>query len=227
LNFDNKWLDKILDTEKKCEVVKTKIINQSKFRLEPRISNKLLSIIPNNSNLFISNSMPIRDFDFFASGIRKNIKVYTNRGASGIDGIISTASGVASQSKQKTFLLIGDLAFYHNLTALSNLEEYKIPLIIILINNNGGGIFNMLPIAEEKKYFEKIFTTPLNLDYSKFVKGFRGNYILAKSWKHFQSAIENSISTKNFTVIEIKTDSVKSLELRKKYWETLKTEFDN
>jgi len=222
--FDNTWLKEILGSEGNCERLKSKIINKSKFGLEPRISNELLKIIPNNSNVFISNSMPIRDFDFFASKNNKGIEIFTNRGASGIDGIISTASGVASKSKQKTFLLIGDLAFYHNLTALSNLAENKIPLVIILINNNGGGIFNMLPIAKEEKHFEKIFTTPLNLDYSNFTKGFGGNYKLIKSWKHFQNTIENSISTKNFTVIEIKTDSVKSLELRKKYWEMLEQE---
>jgi len=218
------WLNKIVKLEEVSEKLKNKVINRTKFGLEPRITNELLSVVPNNSNLFISNSTPIRDFDFFASRNNKGLKIFTNRGASGIDGIISTASGIAAQSKQKTFLLIGDLAFYHNLTALSNLVEYGIPLIIILVNNNGGGIFNMLPVAEEKTYFKKVFTTPLNLDYSKFVKGFGGDYSLIKNGKTFQNAIKKAISEKVFSVIEIKTDSEKSLELRKEYWTKLKQE---
>ncbi|MCP5062621.1 MAG: 2-succinyl-5-enolpyruvyl-6-hydroxy-3-cyclohexene-1-carboxylic-acid synthase [Ignavibacteriae bacterium] len=221
-NYD--WFNKIIHTEVKSEELKNKIINKSKFGLEPRITNELLSVIPKNSNLFVSNSTPVRDFDFFASRKNKNIKIIANRGASGIDGIISTASGVASNSKQKTFLMIGDLAFYHNLTALSNLVEYEIPIIIILINNNGGGIFNMLSIAEEKKHFEKVFTTPLNLDYSKFIKGFGGNYSLAKTWKQFEQEMNKAVLAKKFSVIEIKTDSEKSLVLRKDYWTKLEQE---
>ncbi|MCB9249590.1 MAG: hypothetical protein H6613_14115 [Ignavibacteriales bacterium] len=131
--------------------------------------------------------MPIRDFDLFASKENKNIQIFTNRGASGIDGIVSTASGIAAQSKEKTFLVIGDLAFYHNLTALSTLYEFKIHLTIILVNNNGGGIFKMLPVAKTKNHFERYFNTPLNLDFEKIVKSFNGNYYAPKNWKNISA----------------------------------------
>ena len=160
--------------------------------------------------------MPIRDFDLFASKKNLNIKIFTNRGASGIDGIISTASGIASQSKKLTFLVIGDLAFYHNLTALITLAKLNIPLVIVLINNNGGGIFSMLPIANTKNHFEEYFNTPSNLDFSKIVKSFSGNYSNPHTWEDFHQNIEHAKSNKTYSVIELKTDTAKSLDSKKK-----------
>jgi len=166
LTQNNTWCKYIIENDKICEHAKTSLIEKSRFGLEPRIVNETLNIIPNNSNLFISNSLSIRDFDFFASKRKSNLKIHTNRGASGIDGIISTATGIAAESKTPTFLVIGDLSFFHNISALSTLTQLKIPLIIILVNNNGGGIFNMLPIYENNN-FDKYFITSQNLEFAK------------------------------------------------------------
>ncbi len=224
--IEQAWFGKIIVSENKCEAIKSEIINNHSFGLEPGIPNKLLRLIPTKSNLFISNSLPIRDFDFFVSKNSKQTNIFTNRGASGIDGIISTASGIAAESKQKTFLVIGDLAFYHNVTALATLHQLKIPLIIILINNNGGGIFNMLPVASNKKYFTEYFTTEQNLNYKSIVKSFDGNYFNPKSWKMFNANLKSAIEKKSFSVIEVKTNSLKSLELRKKYWRKIILEIE-
>jgi 2-succinyl-5-enolpyruvyl-6-hydroxy-3-cyclohexene-1-carboxylate synthase len=213
----NIWSNYIIDTDNKCELQKGITIGKSKFGYEPRIVNEILNIVPSNSNLFISNSLPIRDFDLFASKRKKNFSIFCNRGASGIDGIISTASGIASESKLPTFLIIGDLAFYHNISALSTLDELDIPLKIILINNNGGGIFKMLPVAEDNYHFEKYFKTPHSTDFSKVVKAFNGNYFNPKSWKGFQNNLNTVIVNNNYSVIEVKTYTEKSLELRKTY----------
>jgi len=219
---DKDWYEKILKLDEIAERVKNRIINKSEFNFEPAIVNELLKAIPEKSNLFISNSMPIRDYDFFASKNSKQINIFTNRGASGIDGIISTASGIASKSKNKNFLIIGDLAFYHNLNALASLNEFGIPLVVVLINNNGGGIFNMLPVASNKKYFEKYFITSQNLNYKKIVYAFGGKYFSPKSKNKLKQNIIEASELKLFSVIEIKTDSKKSLLLRKKYWSEIK-----
>ena len=165
----SEWSNYILEIDTLCEKQKDKIISKSQFGLEPRIMTEIVKFIPDKSNIFISNSMPIRDFDYFISKKKCGHKIFTNRGASGIDGIISTASGIASQSRNITYLLIGDLAFYHNISALSTLKELKISLKIILINNNGGGIFTSLPVVKEKN-FDKYFMTSQNLNFNKIVK---------------------------------------------------------
>ena len=142
------------------------LLNYDKLN-EPAILLKILEAIPPDSNLMIGNSVPIRDLDFFSSALNKNIVVYQNRGASGIDGITSTALGICAQSKNPTYLVIGDLSFYYDINSLLIAKQYSLPLIIILINNNGGSIFRFLPIAKHKNVFEKFFLTPTNLSFKK------------------------------------------------------------
>lgn len=193
------------------------ILQKAVYRSEPRIISELLKSLPENSNLFISNSLPIRDFDLFASKVKKDLNIYVNRGASGIDGIISTASGLAAVSAKPTYLIIGDLAFYHNVSALATLAQNKIPLTIILVNNNGGGIFKLLPIVEDNKYFDEYFNTPLNLNFSKITKAFGGNYYFPEDWKDFERNIKATTTNKIYSVIEIKSDPILSVNLRKEY----------
>lgn len=211
------WEKIIVKCDNICESEKS-IINNSSFGIEPKIVNEVLNLVPNGANIFISNSLPIRDFDYFASKHNKNIKIFTNRGASGIDGIISTASGIALKSNQKSFLVIGDLAFYHNISTLATLKELNIPLKIVLVNNNGGGIFNMLPVSKGNKNYDKYFRTSLNLNYSNIVKSFGVSYYKPRSWTSFRRYFGETVLSKNAAVLEIETDEKESLKLRKKYW---------
>jgi 2-succinyl-5-enolpyruvyl-6-hydroxy-3-cyclohexene-1-carboxylate synthase len=221
-----KWNKYLSNIEKISEDEKV-AIDDSKFGLEPGIINLLLNSIPKNSNIFVSNSLPVRDFDYFASTLKNNFKVYTNRGASGIDGIISTASGIALNSANPTFLIIGDLAFYHNLSALAALDQLKIPLVIILVNNGGGGIFRMLPISETNEYFKEYFLTPQKLDYLKISEAFNGKYYLPKSWKSLRSNLSTAQNQKRFSLLEVRTDSQRSVALRRKYWMKIKELIQN
>ena len=107
--------------------------------------------------LFISNSMPIRDIDNLL--LNKNIDIYANRGANGIDGIVSTALGMAVH--KRITLLIGDLSFYHDMNGLLMSKLNNIQMNIVLLNNDGGGIFSYLPQKESATdYFERLFGTP-------------------------------------------------------------------
>jgi len=166
----------------------------------------------------LSNSLPVRDFDFITS-VKKNINIYSNRGASGIDGIISTAAGIFTATKKKTFLVIGDLAFYYDINSLWLLYKYKIPLTIILINNNGGGIFELLPIANEKIEFEKYFKTPMNINFKKIVEAFDGIYSTIFSAAEMVKILKAKQHSDNFSVMEFKVNSVQSKKLRVEFWD--------
>jgi 2-succinyl-5-enolpyruvyl-6-hydroxy-3-cyclohexene-1-carboxylate synthase len=166
----------------------------------------------------LSNSLPVRDFDFFASRFRKNLRIFHNRGASGIDGILSTALGIASVKNNPTFLITGDIAFYYDINALLAARKYAIPLVIILINNNGGGIFNVLPVSKYPRFLNEYFITPHNLHFGKLTKAFGIKYTKAKSWDNFIQLVVESFSGNEACVIEIKTDSPKSARSRKDYW---------
>ena len=185
---------------------------------EPAIFLKILEAIPPDSNLMIGNSIPIRDLDSFSSALNKNIIVYQNRGASGIDGITSTALGICANSKNPTYLITGDLSFYYDINSLLIAKQYKIPLIIILTNNNGGSIFRFLPIANYKNVFEKYFLAPTDLSFKKLVEAFDADYKELKSYQDVLNHIKVSSVRKTAAVYEIKTNSEYSLSIRKKYW---------
>ena len=183
------------------------------LKYEPKIISELLNSLPKNANLMIGNSLPVRDFEWFASKSDKNIKTFFNRGASGIDGITSTSLGIAAIQKP-VILLTGDLSFLHDLNALISAKKTGIPLIVVLINNNGGGIFNALPIASNKKVFKDFFITPHNLNIGKIVKSFGLEYFPIKG--NLQVKLREALKKKSLVVLEIKTDSVLSTNFRKK-----------
>ena len=216
LQKNNEWLS----SYKKAEAISL-IIDNSGFPNEGRIINEIIKSVPDDCQIMLSNSMPVRDFDYFASNTNKKIVIFNNRGASGIDGITSTALGISAAGNKPTVLITGDMAFYYDLNGLLSAKNYKIPLVIVLINNNGGGIFEILPISKYKEVFNKYFIVPHNLEFFPFVKAYGGKYKRIKSWNDFNSSLRTALNSKKLIVLEVKTNSSKSLQIRKKFWNTV------
>jgi len=164
-NEERTWLKSWSDAEAKAQRAINSALADELSLSEPAIARAVYNSIPDHSYLFVSSSMPVRDIEWFAAP-RSGLQVYANRGVNGIDGVVSTAVGVALASDLPTFLLIGDLAFLHDSNGLINLISRNIDLRIVLIDNCGGGIFSFLPQAAalENTKFEKIFGTPHNTD---------------------------------------------------------------
>ncbi|NMB81465.1 MAG: 2-succinyl-5-enolpyruvyl-6-hydroxy-3-cyclohexene-1-carboxylic-acid synthase [Ignavibacteria bacterium] len=219
IKLDKVWINTFVQLNKIVSDLKISFIDKKNFTFESKVVNDLIEFLPNNCNLMVSNSLPIRDIDFFSACSSKKINVFTNRGASGIDGINSTALGIASSSKEPTFLLTGDLAFYHDLTGLHNSIRFNIPLTIILINNGGGGIFQSLPISRFGEIFRTNFITPLKLDFKKIVKAFMGIYYIASESKKLKTTLKQSVKNKKLNVIEIKTNAKLSSQYRSRFWQ--------
>jgi 2-succinyl-5-enolpyruvyl-6-hydroxy-3-cyclohexene-1-carboxylate synthase len=133
---------------------------------EPQIAALVASVLPAGSALFVSSSMPIRDLDAFSHARRVDVDVYASRGVSGIDGITSTAFGVAAGSGRPTVLLTGDTAFLHDVGGLVWGSRLHIPLTVVLVNNDGGRIFSFLPVADHGKHLDRLFTMPHGADLS-------------------------------------------------------------
>jgi 2-succinyl-5-enolpyruvyl-6-hydroxy-3-cyclohexene-1-carboxylate synthase len=131
---------------------------------------ELCRLLPDGSALFVGSSRPVRDIEAFATP-RKSLHVFANRGLAGIDGNISTAQGISTQY-ERTYSVIGDLTFIHDLGALVNFSEIeKTNHTIFVIDNNGGGIFSTLPQSGVAG-FEKVFGTPQNIDLESVIRGF-------------------------------------------------------
>jgi len=127
--------------------------------------------MPQDSNLVLSSSMPVRDVEWF-SAPRGGVRVLANRGVNGIDGVVSTAVGVAAESGKFTALLIGDIALLHDTNGLLNLMQRAVDLKIVVVDNKGGGIFSFLPQSTtlDPQRFEQLFGTPHNVDIGQLVQ---------------------------------------------------------
>tara|TARA_Y100001954_G_C15790989_1_gene595064 strand:- start:285 stop:1946 length:1662 start_codon:yes stop_codon:yes gene_type:complete len=129
---------------------------------------KLLSQIPSNSNILLGNSLAIRDADDICLNINKKHNIFCNRGASGIDGLVSTMLGISYACKNESNIdlaILGDLSFFHDMNGLHFLINNKINTKFLILNNNGGQIFSKLDISKfDIPDFNKFWITPLNID---------------------------------------------------------------
>ncbi|GGG43708.1 2-succinyl-5-enolpyruvyl-6-hydroxy-3-cyclohexene-1-carboxylate synthase [Croceivirga lutea] len=147
----------------------------------------IFKAIPNNYQMHLSNSSTVRYAQLFP--IKSNLKVYCNRGTSGIDGSTSTAVGAAFYEKKPTLLISGDLSFFYDSNALWN-SYVKKNFRIILINNSGGGIFRILPGNDGSETFEKYFETKQNTNVEHLCLQFGVEYYAAKT----KVELENNLS---------------------------------
>ena len=143
---------------------------------EPAVARAVSAALPPGANLVLASSMPIRDMDAFATACPSERCVFSNRGANGIEGTISTALGIAAASGKPTWVLVGDLAFLHDMGALLTALRAGVPLRVIVVNNDGGGIFSFLPVAAASPHFEPLFGTPHGLQFGALAAQFRAGY---------------------------------------------------
>lgn len=213
---ERSWLQKWQRLE--AEVITEIETLQSSLLTEGEAVYDVLRAIPEQSSIFIANSMPVRDLDTFFTATDKEIFVHANRGVSGIDGTVSSALGVAASSDNPVTLIVGDLSFYHDLNSLLIAKHYDIDLTIVLINNNGGGIFSFLPQAKEEKHFEVLFGTPLDIDFAHAIKMYGGNYELTKNRQTYNESLERAYRNGGLNVIEVQTDRVENVAWHREFW---------
>ncbi len=178
---------------------------------EPVVARCVSRQIPVDAALFVGNSMPVRDLNHYACSNGNPTTVAANRGASGIDGSIATAAGLACETKGPTTAIVGDLALLHDLNSLQLAAAAG--LVIIVINNNGGGIFSFLPEQRHTRLFEACFGTPHGLTFDKAAAMFDLDYHHPGDVSAFSSAYTKALTSDRGSIIEITTDRAENLAL--------------
>lgn len=164
----------------------------------------LSQVLPPQTPIFIANSMPVRDVEFFWAPNNSAVQPFFNRGANGIDGTLSTALGIAHRH-QSSVMLTGDLALLHDTNGFLLRNKFVGHLTIILINNNGGGIFEMLPISKFDPPFEEFFATPQDINFAQLCATYNVEHELMTSWEQLKARL-NPLPDRGIRVLELQTN---------------------
>ena len=134
---------------------------------EPRVHRDLSALLPEGSTVYVASSMPIRDLETFLPKTPRALRFLANRGANGIDGLVSSGLGAAATTDGRAFVVTGDVGLYHDMNGLLATRRLGVDATVIVMNNGGGGIFDFLPIARYPDGYEELFGTPTGLDLEK------------------------------------------------------------
>ncbi len=203
-SFASEYLELWRNTETQVRQTIDQKLSTINNIIEPKVSWLLSQILPPGTPIFISNSMPVRDVEFFWKPNNLEIKPFVNRGANGIDGTLSTALGVAHRN-QSSILLTGDLALLHDTNGFLITNKLVGHLTIILINNNGGGIFEMLPVAKFDPPFEEFFATPQHINFAQLCATYGVEHQIIDDWEQLKEKLV-SLPNNGIRVLELQTN---------------------
>lgn len=175
---------------------------------EPAVARTLTAVLRPGAQLFVSSSMPIRDVEWFGVP-REGLRVRANRGANGIDGITSTALGVALGAPGRhTVALLGDLAFLHDAAALNGLRSRRCSLTLVVVDNRGGGIFSFLPQASflARERFEELFGTPHDVDLTALLAAHRIPCAEVEAQRQLEPLLEEAATAGGVRALVARTD---------------------
>jgi 2-succinyl-5-enolpyruvyl-6-hydroxy-3-cyclohexene-1-carboxylate synthase len=189
---------------------------------EGRVLAAMADLLPDGATLFVGNSMPVRDLDSFFPNSPKNIRLLCNRGANGIDGVVSTALGVAATQQgpvvRPLVLVIGDLSTYHDLNGLLAAKLHRLNATIVILNNDGGGIFSFLSQASYPHNFEQLFGTPHGLDFRPVTEMYGAKFSRIEDWPGFETALQTALQQDGLKVIEVPTNRASNVTMHRQMW---------
>ena len=180
---------------------------------EPQAAWLVSRHIGEGEGLYLASSMPVRDVDTFGCPRPEPVVVAANRGASGVDGTIATATGFARGLGKCVTLMIGDQAFLHDLNSLRLTRTLDNPFVIVVLNNDGGGIFSFLPIAGFSDVFERYFGVPHGITFEHAAALFDLDYAQPSTVDEFVDVYEQARLRSGATVIEVRTARQDNYEL--------------
>ena len=217
-----RWTERFADAETRYWTLLDRAHDEQFF--EGTVLRDVAHLAPDPATLFVSNSTSVRDLDRFARPRGAEVTALANRGASGIDGITSTALGAGSVDSDPLVLVLGDLAYYHDMNGLLACSRCGVDATIVLVDNDGGGIFHMLPIAEFDPPFTEGFETPHGLDFAPTSELYGLEFTRVDSRVAFREAYEDSLVSTGTQVVAVDFDSEANHQYRETIHERVRRE---
>jgi 2-succinyl-5-enolpyruvyl-6-hydroxy-3-cyclohexene-1-carboxylate synthase len=219
------WLDHWLALDQGAQTAIEQQLASFNDLFEGSVFTELAEVLPDGATLYASSSMPVRDLDTFFAASQRRLRFLANRGANGIDGVVSSALGAsaASQNGAPLVLVIGDLAFYHDMNGLMAARLHHLNATIVLINNDGGGIFSFLPQAAYPEHFEQLFGTPHGLDFRQAAALYNATYTHASDWSSFRQAVRQGINGSGLHIVEVQTNRERNVQQHRAVWKAVST----
>lgn len=218
LRGDGGWLAEWTAAERAAQrVLDDEVAPSTRFGV-PSLLDTLASALPDDALLYVASSMAVRDVDLYWPLSPRRLRVLCNRGANGIDGLVSSALGAAAAHSGRCVLLTGDLAFLHDASGLLAAHRHHLDLTIVVVDDDGGGIFSLLPVAAhgEAAGFERFFRTPHGLDLTAVARAFGARTFRVESVAALRAALAHPDATPQLRVIEVPLDRARDVASRKR-----------
>jgi 2-succinyl-5-enolpyruvyl-6-hydroxy-3-cyclohexene-1-carboxylate synthase len=211
------WLDSWVEADQLVADVMATHLDTGAEVSEPSVARTVASVVPDGGRLVVSSSMPVRDLEWYAAP-RTGLTVMANRGANGIDGVISTAVGVALARPAPVAVLVGDVATLHDSNALLGLAGRNVDLTVVVVDNDGGGIFSFLPQATAlpAATFEELFGTPHGVDLVALAAAHGLSAIEVVDMASLKAAVTGSVGHRGTAVIVVRTSRSTNVEVHQR-----------
>jgi 2-succinyl-5-enolpyruvyl-6-hydroxy-3-cyclohexene-1-carboxylate synthase len=214
-NSDGDWLETWLRYDSVTASAVHQLANEIAELSEPGAAYAIGSMIPDGHGLFLGSSMPVRDADMHIVTREADVLIASSRGASGIDGTLATAAGFARGIESPVTALLGDLTFLHDLNSLALVASSDHPIIVVVLNNDGGGIFSFLPVARRQDVFEPYFGTPHGLRFDHAAAMFGLDHYRPENAAGFHQAYGEALAGGRSAVIEVAGDRYRNVEIHR------------
>jgi 2-succinyl-5-enolpyruvyl-6-hydroxy-3-cyclohexene-1-carboxylate synthase len=212
---DDGWLTSWTDAERRARDALDAALDAHEQPTEPRIARDLVTHLPEGATLVAASSMPIRDLDRHARP-RSGVRVLANRGASGIDGFVSTVLGVALVEPGPVVALAGDLSLLHDANGfLLSPDAEGVDATFVVVDNDGGGIFHFLPQAGFPASFERVFGTPHGRDLADLARLHHLGYRAVERAEDLPVALTEAIESGGIRLVHLRTDRHANVEVQR------------
>lgn len=212
------WAERWLALGRAARAAAARRLREIAEPFDGRVFAELAGLLPDGGLLVVGNSMPVRDVDTFLPSVATGLRVLGNRGASGIDGLVSTALGAAAAATGPVVAVLGDLAFYHDMNGLLAARLHRVAATIVLLNNDGGGIFNFMPQAAFPAYFDALFATPHGLEFRHAAALYGAAYAAFEGWEAFGAQVRAGLAGPGLSIVEVRTDRSRNVRLHQEIW---------